>query len=98
MGCKFSIGQKVIAIRDHSEKHFLKDQEFTVFDIECICGEWLIRIFEGTGTTFTVCRHGNTRLLKGYFYSQKSFAPVPEVGEMTFEEVMDMVEPKVVEI
>lgn len=95
MGCKFRIGQSVIAIRDHSEKDFLKDQKFKVLDIDNVCGEWIIRIFEGTDPIATVCKHGNPCLLHGRFYSQRSFAPLPELSEMTFEEAMNMIELKI---
>ncbi len=94
MGCKFSIGQKIIAIRDHSLKDFLKDQEFVVLDIEYLCGDWIIKIHEGNTPIFIRCKHGSDYLFNGRFYDQRSFAPLPEVGEMTFEEALGMVEPK----
>ncbi len=98
MGCKFSIGQRIVALLDHHNGDFVKDQEFIVLDTAPVCTTWGIKIAEGNTPTCVLCQHGLPWILRGNFYDQSFFAPVQELGEMTFEEALALVEPKVEEI
>lgn len=96
MACKFYIGQKVVAIVDHSQGVFKKGDEFVVLEIAKICTEWCIKIHDSNFPNLTFCKHNSPFLTKGTFFVQKCFAPVQESGvsEMTFEDVMDLMKPK----
>jgi hypothetical protein len=96
MGCKFKIGQKIVAIRDHSEKDFLKDQEFTVLDIDNVCGAWVVKIFDENFPCVVFCRHNSPWMLSGRHYSEKNFEPVQEVevSSMSFDDAIKLTEPK----
>lgn len=94
MRSKFSIGQRIVAIEDHHNGSFKKGEEFTVLDIICVCLTYGIKIREGNVPAVVFCTHGVPWIMRGDYYEQSFFAPIQEVGEMTFEEVMDMVEPK----
>ncbi len=93
MGCKFSIGQKIVALCDHHNGYFTKGQEFVVLDLTPVCVTWGVKITEGNEPTYVVCGHGLPWKLKGMFFDQSFFAPVQEVGEMTFEEALTLVTP-----
>jgi hypothetical protein len=96
MGCRFSIGQKIVAVVDHSQGDFKKSDEFTVKEIECVCDEWIVKIFDESFTCIFTCKHGNDYELDGRYYSQKCFAPIQEMGEMSFEDALNFVEKKTV--
>lgn len=98
MGCKFSIGQRIVALSDHHYGAFVKDQEFVVLDIAPVCTTWGVKIAEGDEPNYIRCPHGLPWHLKGRFYDQTLFAPVQDMGEMTFEEALELFEPKVEEI
>ena len=94
MKCRFSIGEKVAAIADHSQGYFKKDEEFVVLALMQMCGDWLIKIDEDAGPHLIFCRHGNPNVIKGRFYDQRLFRHLPEIGEMTFEEAFEMTDSK----
>jgi hypothetical protein len=98
MGCKFNIGQRIVALEDHHSGDFLKDQEFVVLDVAPVCTNWGVKIAEGNKPNYVFCQHGAPWYLRGIFYDQTFFAPVQEIGEMTFEEALVLVEPKVEKI
>ena len=91
----FYIGQRVVAIRSHSEGLFLKDEEFVVLDIKKMCCLYVIKInnrINDKGGMF--CPDCNFTTDDKYLYfDQVSFAPIQEIGDMTFDEAIKLVNP-----
>jgi hypothetical protein len=96
MACKFYEGQKVVAIVDHSQGDFKKDEEFTVLHIDHMCGSWLIKIRDDDRPTVYWCKHNNAHFFNGRHYNQKCFAPAHdiEMGEMSFDDAIKLTTPK----
>jgi|SRR6478752_8834061 len=93
----FYIGQKVVAIRNHSQNRFKKGEEFVVLDILsfCKCGG-CIRIHNDCSDVKMYCVDCNTKgFTKGKFYGQECFAPIQEISEFTYEEAIELVTGKV---
>lgn len=93
MECRFSIGQKIVAVLDHHNGYFKRGQEFVVLDLAPVCTTWGVKIKEGSEPKVVVCEHGLPWRFKGEFFNQTFFAPVQEVGDMTFEEALLLVSP-----
>jgi len=89
----FYIGQKVVAIRNHSIGKFKKGQEFIVLDIMKDCCGYSIKIYNDTIKTRMYCPiHGKAKYTTiGAYYLQTSFAPVQEIGDMTYEDAIELV-------
>ena len=98
MEALFFTGQKIVAIQDHSKGSFFKGEEFCVLGISLHCCHVGIRIRtynkgEVYLTQCDACGVDN-RNTDGFYYDQSSFAPVQEIGSMTFEEAISYVQPK----
>lgn len=87
----FYVGQKIVAIKDHSSGHFEKGDEFTVLDINeyCKCG-CNVKIFQGELVTHGCAKCNTYKQFNGYYYAQEMFAPLQELSEFTFEEAIKM--------
>ena len=84
---KFYIGQKIVAIKDHSQGVFKKGDEFTVLGIDNCCGEYLyINIY----VYGTICECNYER--DGAGFNSELFAPV-ELSTTTFEYIIKKHEP-----
>lgn len=96
MGCRFKLGQKIVAVVDHSQGDFKKDDEFEVLEIDSDCQGYVIKIREGNTPSVIYCKHGNPHFFHGRFYLERCFEPIQEVqrGEMTFEEALKMTKTK----
>lgn len=92
MESKFYIGQKVVAIRNHSQSKFKKGDVFTVLDIKQGCCFVIVKITDEFYDLGMLCNCGNT-IKHGYsvYYGESNFAPIQEIGNMTFEEAIEMV-------
>lgn len=90
---KFYIGQKVVAIRDHSQGVFKKGDEFTVLDLKQCCNYNLIKVNANNYMGITKCNCGF--VFNDEFYYDICFAPI-ELSETTFEEVIKQINPKTV--
>jgi hypothetical protein len=97
----FTIGQTVVAIKDHSQGDFKKGQQFTILAIKSFCCYVGVKITSPpTANCITYCtdcriEHGG---LDGFYYDQVAFAPLHEIGDMTFEDAIELVTPKILEI
>lgn len=91
---KFYIGQKIVAIKDHSQGIFKKGDEFTVLGITRCCGYDgydLIEIYVNDGNIGTKCTKCNF-VHYGDWFCESCFAPI-ELSTTTFEDVIKQVEP-----
>lgn len=89
---KFYIGQKIVAIKDHSQGKFKKGDEFTVFGFgnTCSCGVICIDIGIKTVNSdlrCTTCGVVDTNLTGIHYFNETSFAPI-ELSSTTFEDVI----------
>lgn len=97
----FFVGQRVVATADHSAGDFLKGQEFTVLAIKPIHCSVGIRIFDyEKGFNYKmVCSCGfQTPARDGFYFDQTVFAPVQEMGSMTYEDAIAYVQPKALQL
>lgn len=92
----FYVGQQVVAIVDHPQKRYIRGQEFIVLKIvetRCKCKSVCIQIFPKDGHiyvgTCTIC-NGNLGEDDFMFFNQEEFAPIQEIGDMTFEEALNL--------
>lgn len=92
----FNIGQKVVALRDHSQKNFIKGHEYIVLDITKTCCSYGVKINSSDERTIMRCGiHGLANPTEGSYYSQENFAPIQEISDFTFEEAIELVTEKV---
>lgn len=97
MESKFYIGQKVVAIKDHTDKDFLKGEEFIVLDIKKACHCCVIKISTKEYLGFMTCSNCSFEKRYGFYYfNENMFAPIQEheISEMTFEEAIELVSEK----
>lgn len=94
MESKFYIGQKVVAIADHSQGCFKKGDTFTVLGKSKTCCSYLIRIDDDFYFGKNICFCGKKFLHQHKFYSEKCFAPIQEISNMTYEEAIELVTEK----
>lgn len=87
---KFYIGQKIVAIKDHSQGIFKKGDEFVVLDIKKCCENTLIEIGLEWGNRNTICFCSKNH--SGNWFADWMFAPI-ELSTTTFEDVIKQVEP-----
>lgn len=91
---KFYIGQKIVAIKDHSQGVFKKGDEFTVLGIKKMCCENAIDIGKITHLKKHQCECNkiinNTN--KIHYIHEDMFAPI-ELSSTTFEDVIKQYEP-----
>lgn len=87
---KFYIGQKIVAIKDHSQGVFKKGDEFTVFNIVKCC-EYLVDIGlkNGIGSYCSYCNKDISQNI--LFFNESRFAPI-ELSTTTFEDVIKQYE------
>lgn len=84
---KWYIGQRIVAIKDHSEGRFKKGDEFTIKGLRmapCGCGHVQIDIgLSDPSVTHNQCnRCGKEEKYKGVlFYSERCFAPLEPIEE-----------------
>ena len=95
MDCLFYIGQKIIAISDYEDPTvFKKNDEFIVLDIRKGCCSYEVRIFNGRYSKSIVeCGICGTKVKYNTdpYFRQERFAPIQEIGDMTFEEAIELV-------
>lgn len=87
---RFYIGQKVVAIKDHSQGIFKKGDEFTVLSLHKGCCSNLVDIgINGIGKTRTcfVCMKTHLKEVSNWLFAERCFAPI-ELSETTFEDVI----------
>ncbi len=94
----FYVGQAVIALRDNSQGFYKKGQEFKILDIfpaPCKCKGYSVQINHITGDFSVLCTDCHTNFTANVvFFDQEDFAPVQEVGDMTFDEAVELVTQK----
>lgn len=89
----FYIGQKVVAIKDHTQGYFNKGDEFVVKGIEKTCCVWVIIIGVRTGWNISICvcrKSINNPNDMGRF-NVASFAPLQQQSYplMTFSKIVE---------
>lgn len=95
----FYVGQKVVAIKDHSQGAFRKGETFVVIEVircPCNCKYWVIDIGKiWTESEFSRCRICEHRI-KGFlsYYNASCFAPIEsQFHSITFEQVVEIESP-----
>lgn len=90
---KFYIGQKIVAIKDHSQGIFKKGDEFTVLGVKKMCHENNIDVGFKTNLYYHECQCGKYLQNNSIHYvSQDMFATI-ELSSTTFEDVIKQFEP-----
>lgn len=94
----FYIGQPIVALKNNSQGFFKKGDEFKVLDIflpPCKCKGYVVQINNFTGNFNAICTDCHTNFNSAVtFFDQNDFAPIQEIGDMTFEEAINMVTKK----
>lgn len=91
----FYVGQRVVAVRNHPQGYFKIGDEFTVLEIAEYCCGVCIRIDDNMDMHVGTCiTHGEEPPRNGRFFDQVCFAPIQDLGAMTFEDAIKFVEPK----
>lgn len=85
----FHVGQRVVAIKNHSQGAFKKGDEFIVFDIVGGCCEYLVYVGINTEASLVRCNLCNKvkRKDKELYFSHRLFAPIQEISNETFESI-----------
>lgn len=92
MEALFEIGQKVVALVNQANGVFKKGDEFTVLAIKQICCYMCIQISTNVTPNMTLtCTCGSATPSDVMYFNQEEFAPVQELGDMTFEEAIGLV-------
>lgn len=92
----FYEGQKVVALVDQLQGRFKKGDKFTVLSIKKVCCYICIQIFDTEESCTLLCDCGKKEESKILYFDQHNFAPIQEIGNMTFEEAISMVTKKVI--
>lgn len=87
----FYVGEKVVAVKDHSGGLFKKGQIFEILDIKEGCCEFLVKINNDHFFGRMQCLCGKLHRLGARYFSENCFAPIQEIGNMTFEEAISIV-------
>jgi hypothetical protein len=94
----FYIGQAVVALKDNHQGFFKKGDEFKILDIflpPCKCKGYVVQINNFIGDFNVMCTDCHTKFISTIvFFDQKEFAPIQEIGDMTFEEAIELVTKK----
>jgi hypothetical protein len=96
----FHVGQDVVALKTNPQGFFKKGDEFKILDIfpsPCKCKVYVVKILEYTVNSdiraiCTKCRSDFKPNV--VFFEQHDFAPLQEIGDMTFEEAIGLVTEK----
>jgi hypothetical protein len=96
----FYVGQDVVALKDNHQGFFKKGDEFKVLDIfpaPCKCKQYVVQVLDYSlekdiRAMCTVC--GTDIRPKVVFFDQYDFAPLQEIGDMTFEKAIELVTEK----
>ncbi len=96
MDSLFYIGQKVVALANYEDiSVFKKGDEFTVLDIRKGCCTYEIKIFNGRYESSQlecgICGKKDFPCAGDPYFRQERFAPIREIGDMTFEEAIELV-------
>jgi hypothetical protein len=94
------IGQRVVAVKDHSQRLVLKNQEFIVLGvIVCRCGTKKLDIGLRSNMDLQCghcrCGHKDYRSDKILWMSERLFAPIEpkhELSSTTYEDIMTEIE------
>lgn len=86
----FHTGQRVVAIRNHSQGRFKKGDEFTVLGIKKGCCDWLVNI--GLEALYghyecPICSNIEPFSDRMLWFFSVSFAPIQEISNETFEDI-----------
>ncbi len=89
---RFKIGQKVVAIRDHSQGIYKKGDEFIVDGFNCCPGCGLQCIFlKGKnsvgGSACTICGIIDEKVRESF--GERNFAPLQSFGEQITEQIIN---------
>jgi len=89
----FKVGQRVVAIRDHSQGIIKKDETFPVLGINrnICCGSLTIDVGLKVVGRKRICVCGCSRKNDNYF-GASLFRPIDEISNTTYEEVMQWIE------
>lgn len=93
METPFYIGQKIVAVENHPQGYFSKDEVFNVLGIKKDCCDIVVKIFDTINTHKVMrCSCGNEVPDNYYYFKQSRFAPIQEISEITYNEVMEWIE------
>lgn len=94
---RFYIGQKVVAVRNHSQGYFTKGQVFTVMAVKpkfCSCPGFLVDVGMTSTTCLTECATCSETSDNGgkFWFHEDCFAPVQELRPpfMTFSKIKEV--------
>ena len=87
---RFKIGQRVVAIRDHSKGEYKKGDEFIVEGFDCCPGCGLPCLFldskrRATESSCNICRTVEFDVRESY--GERNFAPLQSFGEQIEESI-----------
>lgn len=94
----FYIGQKIVALHDHSMRMFKKGDEFIVLDIkksDCKCKDWDVHIGihddKISMWRCLVCKEEGKSDSSAWYFHSTSFAPIIEskFKEVRFEKLLE---------
>lgn len=94
----FYVGQDVVALKTNPQGFFKKGEEFKILDIftpPCKCKGYVVQINNFLGSFNVICKDCHSIFTSNIvFFDQKDFAPIQEIGDMTFEEAIELVTEK----
>lgn len=80
----FYVGQRVVAIKDHSQGRYKKGEEFIVLNIKIgCCSKWVIDIGIRSGILTKMCYVCSSIRIQDNHYGAIAFAPI----ESTFQTI-----------
>lgn len=95
MESKFYIGQRVVAVENHINGDFEKNDVFTVLEIKKLCCGYVIKINNKINYIEVAECFCGSILNTGtsFYYAEKRFAPIQEqkISNFTFEEAIELV-------
>lgn len=94
MECLFYIGQRVVALNDQLQGYYKKGDEFEVLGIKQVCCSMCIQISPTMDSYTLKCDCGGIEKSSIAYFDQNQFAPLQEMGDMTFEEAVNLVTKK----
>lgn len=96
------IGQKIVAVRDHSEGFFKIGQEFRIRSIKesiCKCKKTLIDIgmdagdeYDGASTNCRICKSVCCVSFGEMFFNERCFAPIEPAHELSTHTTETLIE------
>jgi len=94
---RFKIGQRVVAVKDHSQGEFKKGDEFIVDGFSCCenCGKQRINLLGFDSPTTIRCKNGCDHIgsYKRIEFSKYLFAPLQSFGDHIAETIIQELTP-----